>query len=106
MYEELRQRPNFTRQMFVDNYNVAVENYPFAVFISRSHEMNGLKQEVMDKIQTNKAYGIKTLSLHAIGRDNVNKITALLHDEAISRQFTAEPSTNSEGSIMTVHIFF
>lgn len=106
MYEEFKQRPNFTPQLFIEHYNILVEGAPFAVFIGRNKSSEDLVNEVEHKISTNKSYGIKQLNLHAIGAENVKKLHKVIGDERISKFFTSSPAINIDGHVMNAQIFF
>jgi len=106
MYEELATRPNFSRQLFIDNYNVIVDSAPFAVFIGRSRSVDNLVKEVEQKLQINKKYGIAQMNIHAIGAENVHKLNLLLQDTRIMQYFVSEPALTSQGAVMNVQIFF
>jgi len=106
MYEELERRPNFSREMFMENYDIMIKGTPFAVFVRRSQSYSDLSGEVEGKIITNQRYGRKTLNIHAIGAENVSVLNSLLQDETITQYFSAEPSTKREGNIMVAQIFF
>ncbi len=106
MYEELAKRPNFSRQLFVDNYNILIEGFPFAIFVHRSHTREGLREEIIGKMRSNRSYGIKMLNLHAIGQGNVNLLNEVLLSDAITCEFSDAPSTANEGNIMIARIFF
>lgn len=106
MYEELRQRPNFTQQLFIDNYDLIIEKAPFAVFVSGVKSDSELSEEVSQKLVTNRMYGIHQLNIHAIGTENVRKLRELIQKPEIAQHFTDEPAISIEGSIMNVQIFF
>lgn len=78
MYEELETRPNFTQQLFVDNYNLIIEKAPFAIFVGSSKSLQKLLEELEGKINTNRMYGIRQLNIHAIGHENVAKLKQLI----------------------------
>lgn len=106
MYEELKERPNFTPQMFIDNYNLIIDKALLAVFVSGAKSEQELEDEVGSKLLTNRTYGIHRLNIHAIGSENVRKLKDLIQNPTISQHFTADPAISIEGNIMNVQIFF
>lgn len=57
-------------------YDMIVMEFPFAVFVNRSMTLNTVKATIREKFALNKTYGIKTLTIHGIGNENINKIEA------------------------------
>lgn len=106
MYEELARRPNFNRQLFIENYEILVDGAPFAVFVKQTQTRDDLITEVAGKIATNKSYGVKTLSIHAIGDHNVKLLNDVLKEVDIVNKFTDPPSITAEGYAMIARIFF
>lgn len=106
MYEELSNRPNFTRQTFIDTYNKVVDDAPFALFVSRQHDKDKLAEEIASKISLNKKYGIHQLNIHAIGKDNIKKIQDAITNEAAAEQFTNEPEISIQGQVATYILFY
>lgn len=105
MYEELSTRPNFTPQLFIDNYNLIIDNVPIAVFVKRSDTPDTLIDQVLEKVTFNRAYGLRVLHIHAIGFDNVVKVQQLLSNEQLLALFTDEPSISIDGTIINATIY-
>lgn len=85
LYQELASHDDFTREKFLNAYEGIIGDYVFAVFVSSVTSYGKLKGEVIRKIELNKKYGIHKMNLHAIGRENKEKILSLLKDEDIQR---------------------
>lgn len=85
LYEELSKREDFTLEKFNVAYNTIIAEYVFAVFINNMMTYEQVKTEVVRKIELNRKYGIHKMNLHAIGRENKDKILRLLNDEDLKK---------------------
>lgn len=106
MYEELAKRPDFTLEKFTSSYVAIVDNAPFALFVSRAQPLDLLVQMTIEKIIFNKSYGIRQLTIHTIGNDNIVKVKALLEKDEVKRYFTDEPDILIQGAVMTVSLHY
>lgn len=104
LYQEMYAQKDFSITLFQARYNVIVTQVTFAVFVNKRINAEGLKSEVVRKIELNKKYGIKKLNIHGIGEDNVKKIQDLLN--SIKSQIQWPPQIDSEKGFITVTIFF
>ncbi|MCX6704774.1 MAG: hypothetical protein NT162_00335, partial [Candidatus Woesebacteria bacterium] len=78
--------------------------FPFAIFVNRSMSINELKSTIETKIKINKKYGIKSLNIHAIGTDNIQKIKTALVD--LKGLLSEEPEIDSGRNYIIVTIWF
>lgn len=106
MYEEMSKREGFTSQVFIDSYNTIVDNAPFALFVSRPQTLDELTTLIIEKLNFNKAYGIKQLNIHAIGQDNIDKVKKLLEVDDVKKLFTSEPDIIIQSSVMNVALHY
>jgi hypothetical protein len=104
LYEEMAALPDFSLEKFQERYNVLVEQYPFAVFVSSRDEYQTVKTEILNKIERNKKYGIKRLNIHGIGRSNVTKIQEVLHE--IKDSYNWPPQIDSDNTFINAEITF
>jgi hypothetical protein len=88
LYRELASHNDFTREKFLNAYEGIIGDYVFAVFVNIFTSYEKLKAEVLRKIELNIKYGIHKMNLHAIGRENKEKILNLLKDEDIKKLLT------------------
>lgn len=104
LYEEMSKLPNFSTDKFKDRYNVIVEQYTFAVFVSNRKSYKDTKKEIVGKIELNKKYGIRQLNIHGIGRNNVTKVKTILSEIKKTIHCTAEIEAGN--SFINVKITF
>lgn len=106
LYKMLEEKPNFTDSMFLDNYEIVINNAPFAYFVNGNQNLGELVKSLVDKIMFSKRYGQHKLAIHAIGRENINKVNRALEDESISNLISDDTDTNIRGTVMTVTIHY
>lgn len=104
LYEEMSRLPNFSIDKFRERYNVIVEQYTFAVFVSNRMLPAETKQKILEKIELNKKYGIRQLNIHGIGKSNVIKIQEVLYEIRTNINWPAE--IDSGNSFINVKITF
>lgn len=63
-----------SREDFMKAYELAVQQSPFAIFVSSEISIVDIEKKVKDKLVENKAYGIKNINIHGIGSENIKKI--------------------------------
>lgn len=104
LYEEMSRQDGFTQDAFHSTYEKIVTQYTFAVFVNAMMTPTKLKEEVVNKIEINKKYGIKHLNIHGIGSENVSKILELLNE--LRNTFTQNPEIESGRGFINVKIWF
>lgn len=62
-------------QVFLETYELIVEDFPFAIFVSRDMSVAEITREIKNKINDCQKYGIETLNIHGIGEENIFNIT-------------------------------
>lgn len=73
LYEEISQQ-GFDEDDFLDIYNVIIDEEAFALFVSGDMSRNEVKSTIEQKIKRNLNYGIKNVTIHGIGKNNMTKI--------------------------------
>jgi|GEM_PF-1806821 len=106
LYENLAEKPNFTDSMFLDNYEIIINNAPFAYFVNANQNLDELINNLVEKIVFSKRYGQHKLAIHAIGRDNIDKVNRALEDDTIKDLISDDTDTNKKGTVMTVTIHY
>lgn len=104
LYEEMAAQPDFSTEKFLARYEVIVTQSTFAVFVNRRMSADELRAEVERKMELNKKYGIKTLNIHGIGAENVDKILDLVSE--LKDKFSQSPEIDSSQRFVTVKIWF
>jgi hypothetical protein len=102
LYGNLSSTEGFTNQTFLEAYNLVVETYPFAIFVHHAMTAAEIEEQAAIKIKVCRMYGIKTLSIHGIGSDNVHTISTAL--EAIKEKYKFETDIEGKGSLMVAKI--
>ena len=72
LYSILKARGKETE--FKSQFEDFVINLPISYFVSYGKSQEMINKELKDKIRTSKKYGIKSLNVHGIGKENKNKI--------------------------------
>lgn len=104
LYEMLKERPNFTEQMFLENYEIIINNAPFAYFVNSNQTLDVLAKSIKDKLVFSRRYGQHKLMIHAIGVENIKKVNRVLEDETILDLISDEVDTNTKGNVMTATV--
>ena len=74
LYNELRSAADFNKEEFLKFYNELIMNFPLAIFVNKNKSAEQLKEEILEKYERNKQYGISFLFIHGIGRTNITNI--------------------------------
>lgn len=106
IYDELSNSPDFNVEGFNSRYEIIVTKYPFAVFVAHATPDDEVLKEIRTKIEYNKTYGISTLNIHTIGKDNKNKVLSILANDEIKQHFSREPKIITDGNILQAVIYF
>ena len=70
LYEHMNKQPRFSGKKFLSIYNRIVEEHAFAIFVHRNMTKSALKSEIEKRIK----YAIQTFNIHALGKQNIEKI--------------------------------
>lgn len=106
MYEMLAARDNFELSMFTDNYELIINNAPFAYFVNSNQSKEDIVDNLVDKIPFSKRYGQHQLAIHAIGKINIEKVLSSISDDRISSLIDQEYDTDIKRNILTLTIYF
>lgn len=104
LYQEMISQPDFSPDDFSTIYERIVNESPYAVFINREMSNESAEQEVKDRINIAKKYGISYLNIHGIGEENVDKIIHILNKLRPELSFPDE--IKRQGNVITVKIQF
>jgi hypothetical protein len=106
MLDELRAQPGYTSRVFQERFDSIVASYPFAVFVGITSTVGSVSKEIIQKIKTNRRYGIHHLKLHAIGRSNSIVAQKVLEIDEVRCELSREPITTIVNNIFAAEIFF
>lgn len=104
LYEAMAASSNFTQEQFLERYNVIVEQYTFAVFVSNRMSEEITRGDILRKIKLNKSYGIHEINVHGIGRQNVLKIHRVLYK--IKKEIQWPAQIDSGNSFINIKLRF
>lgn len=106
IFDELSKRPDFTQNDFDSQYETIVTMYPFAVFVAQPSSEDEVLQEIKEKIDLNKNYGVSTLNIHTIGKSNIKKVNSVLDNKEISEKFTNPPRITIDGNVLLAVVYY
>ena len=102
LYESFASSEDFKQESFLDAYELIVGEYPFAIFVHRAMSPKEIEQVADKKIKECLTYGIKTLSVHGIGSDNV--VTILQAVAEIKKKYGFKTNLELKGSLIVVKL--
>jgi hypothetical protein len=106
MYEMLSNRPNFELSMFTDNYELIVNNAPFAYFVNSAQTVEDLAEGISEKIRFGRSYGQHTLAVHAIGSVNISNAQEAIKLPAIASLIREDIDIDVQRSVMTMNLYY
>jgi len=92
----------FSLEKFSKIYEIIVNESPYAIFISNRTTQEEALTQVVEKMDISGKYGISSINIHGIGRENVDKIIYIL--EQIKDSINLPPEIVQEGGVITVKI--
>lgn len=75
---EMKEAGNFSKEKFLERYNLIVEEEAFSVFTHLHMSEKELYQSVIQKLERNRSYGVSYVNIHAIGQSNIKIVHATL----------------------------
>lgn len=104
LYDEISNE-GFDKNVFLDNYNVIINEEAFAVFVSGDKSKSELKNIIERKINRNLSYGRRDVTIHGIGISNVVKIKEAISD--IEKKYPIiTKDIEEKGHIILAKLFF
>jgi hypothetical protein len=97
IYEIMSADPDFSNKDFLAYYDVIISEEAFAVFVSEGMTKDAVRHQIKMKIQKNLKYGIKVVTIHGMGRTNVetiNEVVRELQDETPTMLITISEKNN------------
>lgn len=79
LYEEIKKQ-KFDENVFLENYDIIINEEAFAVFVSGNMLLHNVRDIVRKKMKRNIKYGIRTVTIHGIGQSNVSKISDVISE--------------------------
>lgn len=102
MYENMSNKGDFDRSNFLSAFDIVVEQFPFAIFVSKEMSVAEIKKQIKEKISESQKYGIETLNIHGIGTENTLNITRAI--ETLKREMALKLDIDSKGALYVVKI--
>lgn len=84
LYTEMAKQPGFTKNDFLEQYNLIIDEEAFAIFVPGWMMADELAPIIHKKIRKNVKYGVNFVTIHGIGRENVESIKDILGDIEIN----------------------
>jgi hypothetical protein len=84
IYKQMANSPDFSQKDFLERYNLIINEEAFAVFVSGWMMADELAPIIHKKVRKNLKYGIHNITIHGIGKENVNNIKDILIDIEIN----------------------
>lgn len=106
MYDMLADKPNFELKMFTDNYELIIDNAPFAYFVSKTQSVEDIVTDLIEKIPFSRRYGQHKLNIHAINHENIKKVEEAVLDTRILELITDEIDKEIIRNVLTMTIHF
>lgn len=69
---------NQGKEIFLQKYDVIINEAAFAVFVSGNMSLYDVRNNIEERIERNIKYGIKVVTIHGIGKNNVEKIVEVI----------------------------
>jgi hypothetical protein len=104
LYEQLKERGS--EKDFITKYNIIIDEEAFAIFVSGDMDSVQVKSDIKMKIDRNLKYGIRTVSIHGIGRSNKEKIRQAIFDIQREDYPNIEISIEETGNIILAKLTF
>jgi len=104
LYEQLSQH-GFEKD-FINKYNIIIDEEAFAIFVSGDMDSVRVKNDIKMKIDRNLKYGIRTVSIHGIGRSNKEKIREAIFNLQREEYPNIETNIEETGNIILAKLTF
>lgn len=105
IYKEMANSPDFSEEEFLKKYNLIINEEAFAVFVSGWMMADELAPIIHNKIRKNLKYGKNFVTIHGIGKENVNNIKDILLDVEVNYHILRK-SIVEKNYIITVKFWF
>ncbi|MCX9025428.1 MAG: hypothetical protein OIN85_04955 [Candidatus Methanoperedens sp.] len=106
LYEEFSQR-GYDKRDFINKYNIIINEEAFAVFIRSNMNDIEVKTTIKNKMSRNLGYGRRDITIHGIGRYNVEKIRKAISDIEEENEYpNIEKHIEETGSIILAKLSF
>lgn len=106
MYLMLADNPNFELRMFIENYELIVNNAPFAYFVNSTQSVEDLADGLVEKITFSRQYGQHKLAIHAIGSANISKVNDAIKDQDLQLLVEENIDTEIQRNVLTMTIYY
>ena len=105
LYDDLLKDPNNLDE-FRLVFDKLIRDFPLAIFINRSMDLDLVKSTIKEKILRNQKYGIKKLHVHGINRQNCNNIKEAIRLMEEENAFPFTKTIDEIGDIIMVRLDF
>ncbi len=105
LYDEMSKSSDFNPESFRTTFDKLVRDFPLAVFIHRLMQVSEIKEKIINRVETNKRYGVKKAHIHGIGRINCGNIKQAIK-ELEDENYKFSKSVNEKNTIIIVTLEF
>ncbi len=84
LYNEMAKYPNFTGAAFLERYSLIVDEEAFALFVNSRMMADALPTMIHSKIRRNLKYGVNYVTIHGLGKENVEHVKEILMDVEVN----------------------
>ncbi len=96
---------NFSKDEFWEYYDIAIDRGITALFVNNTMTVEKIQSEIKHRLKSAKAYGLKYIHIHGIGKKNIANIRKCIEKEKGNIKFTEKiVFTNPGQQVMVVEI--
>jgi hypothetical protein len=105
LHAEMKKMPDYSADKFLKIFNLIIDEEAFAIFVPGNMSTDEVKTTVEDKIRRNLRYGVNYVSIHGIGKWNVEKIKEAITDILLEHPTSKKNITESD-NIINARLWF
>lgn len=105
LHDEMKKMPDYSAEKFLKIFNLIIDEEAFAIFVPGNMSTDEVKTTVEDKIRRNLRYGVNFVSIHGIGKWNVEKIKEAIGDILLEHPTSKKNITESD-NIINARLWF
>ena len=105
LHNEMTKMPDYSADKFLKIFNLIIDEEAFAIFVPGNMSTDEVKTTVEDKIRRNLRYGVNFVSIHGIGKGNVEKIKEAITNILLEHPTLKKNITESD-NIINARLWF
>lgn len=104
LLKEMKTDHRFSKEKFIQTYNLIVEESGFAVFVSGRMGDAKVESEIVDKIKSNIKYGVPFIHIHGLGTENIKKIRSAIDGKLVKMTGVEKTSDEKTGNAIYIRL--